>query len=298
MPDQPNPNPAAQGGEASDQEQQGQDQPTQQQQQAQSNFDSLMAKKGWKSNDDVAKSYTELEQTYGKSHSAMDKVRKQLEAYGYSVDENGAISTGGQPQGQPAQIPGQSVQIPGQYQQPQQQPYQQGVPPEPIYDPYTGQQLTDPVDIQLAQMPPSQRTGVVVNAIINQREGFQRDAFTAEQEILSDPKAKGFEDDVRKAMMQVPLHLRAKKESWEDALLRVKGARYEEGIKNAGGQAVDGFVNKGETQPIPGAGAGGAGDAAKLTADQEAQYAYYKEHYPNMFKDKKHFLSRTKSTGA
>lgn len=281
MTEQPNPNPEPQGGAA-----QPQGTPSEPAPQP-SDYDNLMQKKGFADNNALAKSYGEAESTLGRTQSAQSTTKAQLEKYGYSLDDKGNVVTqNGQPI--PAQQGGQ------QQPYPQQQPDTQ----EAFYDPYTNQQLTDPVDIQLAKLPPSQRISAVVNVMAQQREKMQGQSFDNEQEILNAPEAKGFENDVRSVMARLPLETRSKKESWSDALLKVKGAKYDEAMKNAGNQGVDEFINKAGVQPIPAAGAGaGAAGNVKLTAEQEASFAYYKQNQPGMFRDKAHFLSRTKPSG-
>ena len=260
---------------------------------APSEFDTLMSQKGFKSNDDVAKSYREAESTLHRTQNTFSTVKQQLESHGYTVDDKGnIISDPNQqsPYGQPNQ------QLPGQtYQQDQYNQYgnQQQ---EPIYDPYTGQQITNQIDAQLAQMPLSQRMAFVYNAMADQREKQQRDSFNAEQEVLSSEGAKGFEDDVRRVMQQVPLAQRTKKESWKDALLKVKGMKYDDAIRNASQQGVDNFLNKEGIQSIP-AGQGTGEGSVKLTAQQEQTYKWYQDNHPGMFKDRKHFASRLSSTG-
>jgi len=253
-------------------------------------FDELMAKKGFKSNDDVAKSYQEAESTLNRTQNVFNTTKQQLEAAGYTVDEKGNITAA--PQGQP------TVQ-PQPTQQPYQQPYQQ-MPQgyqqpqvDPVYDPYTGNMLTDPVDIQLAQLPPSQRIGAVVNLMTEQREQQSRQAFDAEQEVLNKPEAKGFEDDVRRVMTQVPLANRTKKESWEDALLKVKGMKYDDALKSAGQQGVEEFLNKDQHQQIP-AGQGQTTGSVQLSPEEEKSYQWYAQNQPGMFKDRKHFAQRSR----
>ena|SRR3990167_1188437 len=243
-------------------------------------YDTLIQKKGFKSNDDVARSYEEVERSYGKSKTSYDTTKKQLEQHGYSLDDNGNIIQVN-PNAQPPVRDNQYQQ----YGQPN-QPYQQQQ--ETIYDPYTGQVISNPIDMQLAQLPLSQRTAVVVNAIIAQRDQFTTAANGFASEVLSKPEAKGFEEDVRKVMAQMPIEQRAKKESWEDALLRVKGMKYDEAMKNAGRQGVDNFLNKQNSQQIP--GAPGAGDNVKLTEEQETTFKWYQQNKPGMFKDKAHFV--------
>jgi len=96
-------------------------------------------------------------------------------------------------------------------------------------------------------------------------------------------------------MRSLPLAQRADKKSWEDALLRVKGMRYDQAIKNAGQQGVDQFLNK-EGLQVP-AGSGGEGSATTLTPDQEQVFRYYQQNMPGMFKDKSHFLKATRPDG-
>ena len=258
---------------------------------APSAYDTLVAKKGWKSNDDVAKSYEEAEASLGRSQSAYNTTNHQLGPHGYTLDEKGNVVTM-----QPGALPQDPNQIQPGVPQPGQQQY--GQPQgDPVYDPYTGQQITNPVDMQLAQMPLSQRSAVIFNAMADQREKQQSDAFTAENEVLNDPGAKGFENDVRKVMMQVPLASRIKKESWQDALLKVKGIKYDEALKSAGGQAVNDFLNKDQFQTIP-SGPGAGDGTVRLNSEQEANFQWYQKNRPDMFKDRAHFLKRsTQTTG-
>ena len=250
---------------------------------AQSIYKDLQVKKGFKSEEDLAKSYIEAEQSLGKHQNLNNKVKQQLESAGYTIDDEGNVKPVGQPSGQPLTQPGGQ---PGGY---------PGQPVEQIYDPYTGQIITDPIAIQLARMPLGMREATVVNAIIEQREKQQIGSYQAEAEVLSTPEAKGFEDDVRNVMRQVPLAQRANKQSWQDALLRVKGMRYDQAVKNAGQQGVEAFLNK-EGIQIP-EGSGGQQGVATLTAEQEQVYRYYQQNYPGMFKDKAAFLRANSPTG-
>ena len=249
----------------------------------QSDFDKLLADKGLKSPDEMASLYRKNESEYNRHKNIFETSKKQLEQHGYTYDEQGNV-----------------IQIQADVQQSNQQPYQQQQPynqqqTDPIYDPYTGQQLTNPIDIQLAQMSPSQRMGVYFNVLTEEREKQQRDAYVAENEVLSNSSAKGFEDDVRKVMMQIPLANRAKKGFWQDALLRVKGQRYDDAIKNAGADGVQQFINKENIQSIP--GSGGKEGTAKLSSDQEQSFQYYQKNHPGMFKDRAHFMKRLQPTG-
>lgn len=266
-------------------------------------YTDLKTKKGWKSDDDVAHSYMESEKELSRRQTKLDNAKKQLEAQGVTLDEQGnivSLGAGGMHpgQGQPPYQPpqgGYPNQGGGGY-PPSQYPPQQG---QEIYDPYTGQVLTNPLDVQLAGLPLSQRMGVVVNAMMEQREKHQGAAFANEQEIINTPEAKGFEDDLRKVMMSVPLADRANKEKWKDALLRVKGARYEQDKKNWGQQSVDMHINKANAQNLPGAGAGGAGaGGVQLSPQQESAYQMYARNHPGMFKDRADFLqSAISNTG-
>lgn len=242
-------------------------------------FDSFVQKKGFKDNDAIAKSYEEIEASYHRNTNTMNSVKQQLESAGYAMDDKGVITQTGQPA----------------YQQ-LQQPYQSGQgQPEPIYDPYTGQQITNPLDAQLAAMPLSQRMGVVYNAMADQREKQTAASFAAEQKVLNTPEAKGFEQDVRNVMMQVPLANRSTDDAWEKALFEVKGRRYDSDRKNWGKQGVDDFINKEGAQGLPGAGGGGV--SVKLTPEQEKTYKWYQDTRPEMFKDKAHFLKACSPTG-
>jgi len=254
----------------------GQAQPAQQP----SIYKDLQTKKGFKDEEALAKSYVEAEQSLGKHQNITNKVKQQLENAGYTVDDEGNIKQAGQPAGYPPTGYPQ-----GGY----------GQPAETVYDPYTGQAITDPIALQLARMPVGQREMFIFTALREQERKQESASFQADQEVLSKPEAKGFEDDVRKVMQQLPLQQRTNKQSWEDALLRVKGMRYDTAMKNAGQQGVDQFLNKEGIQTPEGAvgAAGGAG----LNTDQEQTYQWYAKNRPGLFKDRKHFASMTSPTG-
>jgi len=275
MTEQPNLNPEnQQGDEASSQEEQPQ------QQQQPSAYQDLKQKKGFKSDDDVAKSYTEAEGELSRRGTVLDSVKQQLEAGGYEMDEKGQIKQKAA-EGYP----------PHQQQQQQQQQ-------EPVYDPYTGVPITDPITLQLLKLPPGQREAFIFNAMADQREKQSSSAFTNDQEILSRPEAKGFESDVRKVVMQMPLAQRADKKTWEDALLRVKGARYDTDKKNFGQTGVEEFINKEGAQLPAGQGGGaGADGGVRLTKEQEDQFQFYSKNHPGMFKNRAHFASRLNPEG-
>lgn len=249
-------------------------------------METLKQKKGWKSNDEVVKFAEEAEKSFSREQNRTNKVKQQLEGAGYTIDDEGNVK----PISQPAGIPGYPPQgQPGGY-PPQGQP-----PVEVVYDPYTGQPITDPIALQLIRLPPGHREAVVFNALLEQREKQQTAGYQVEAEVLSKPEAKGFENDVKAVMQQLPLAQRADKKQWEDALLRVKGMRYDQAVKNAGGQAIEGFINK-EGIQVP-VGTGGEGGGVTLDAEQEQIYRYYQQNHPGMFKDKVHFLRATLPAG-
>jgi hypothetical protein len=240
-------------------------------------YKDLQTKKGFKSEEDLAKSYVESEQALGRHQNITDKVKRQLENAGYTVDEEGNIKP----------ISSSSAMMP---------PVAAGqMLPETIYDPYTGSPITDPVALQLARMPIGHREMFIVNAMLEQREKLNFASVQADSEILSKPEAKGFEEDVRKVMQQLPLAQRADKKSWEDALLRVKGMRYDAAMKNAGEQWINEFINKERIQRPAGSG-GGAGGTT-LNSEQEATYQWYAKNQPGLFKDRAHFLKATLPDG-
>ena len=136
----------------------------------------------------------------------------------------------------------------------------------------------------------------MANAIVETREKWGRDSYTAETETLSSPGAKGFEKDVKNVMMSLPLEKRAHKQNWEDALLRVKGMRYEESMRNKGEQAVGEYINKESVQGLPGSGAGSAGaGGVKLDSAEETGFKWYEQNRPGMFKDRAHYARRMRS---
>ena len=242
---------------------------------APSKYETLAQKKGFKSQEDLAGSYENLEQEHSRKTNIVDKAKKQLEAAGYTLNDDGTIEQAGQPAGAPAYPP---------------QGYPQGQPQgEVIYDPYTGQQITDPVALQLARMPLGQREYVVANAIAEQRERQQSAAYQADSEILTKPEAKGFEDDVRKAMLQKPLALRADKNEWSRTLYEIKGKRYDTDSKNWRSQGAEDFINK---EGIQGVGGQPNVDTSgvQLSTEQEQQYRSYQKMQPGVFKTRAEFL--------
>lgn len=238
-------------------------------------FDSFVQKKGFKDNDAIAKSYEEIEASHHRSTNTINSVKQQLESAGYAMDDKGVITQTGQPAYQPPQ-----------------QPYQQEV--EPVYDPYTGKAITDPIALQLAQMPVGQREAFIFNAMADQREKLTSASFKAEQEVINSPVAKGFEQDVKNAMMQIPLAQRANKETWEKVLFEVKGKRYDTDRQNWGKQGIDDFINKEGVQGLP--ASSGSGVSVKLTPEQETTYKWYQDNQPGMFQDKAHFLKANSPT--
>lgn len=266
-------------------------------------YGSFKQKKGFKDDAAVVKSYEDSEAGMHRAQNVIDTAKKQLEAAGYALDDKGSIS----------QIGGEGVPqepAPAGYQQGYQQPQvpqtqapqgQQGqfndAYGNPVYDPYTGQAITNQVDYQLSQMPISQRIGFVVNALSQQKDQHQSMSNAAEAELMASPEVKGFEEDIKKVMNQVPLAQRANKQIWNDALLRVKGARYDNDRKNWGNQGVDEFVNKETNQGLPGIKSGTGSGGGRLTQEQESTYKYYQQNHPGMFKDRAHFLKRTNPGG-
>lgn len=295
MPDNSNPNPEEnQGGDGAQNQGAPQGQPQE------NVYDTFKQKKGFKDDAAVVKSYEDSEAGMHRAQNVNDTTKKQLEAAGYTIDEKGNVSQiatqGGQsvvpqaPQGQPTYPQGQPAvgQPQGQF---------NDAYGNPVYDPYTGQPINNQIDYQLSQMPISQRMGFVFNALSQQKDQQQAASNASESEVLASPEAKGFEEDIKKVMLQVPLAQRANKQAWSDALLKVKGARYDVDRKNWGNQGVDDFVNKESNQSIPGAGSGAGSGGAKLTPEQETTYQYYQKNHPGMFKDRAHFLKRNSNTG-
>lgn len=248
-------------------------------------IDAFVAKKGIKSLDDVPKMYEDTEASLHRTNQKLQTLKQQVEQNSQgsmTVDDNGNLiqSPGFQPQqGQP-------------YGQPQQgQPsYQPGYQQEQIYDPMLGTTINDPVLLQAARLPFGQRELFFANVALEVRENQQRQSYTAEQEVLNAPEAKGFENDVRSVMNQLPLQHRADKKQWQDALLRVKGIKFDEMRKSAGQEGVENFLNKQSIQSMPAQSGGQQG--AQLSQEQEQAYQWYVENQPGMFKDRQHFLSR------
>lgn len=240
-------------------------------------FQQLKEKKGFKSEEDLAGSYESLEQEHSRKTTVIDKTKKQLEAAGYTLNEDGTITPNAP--GQPA------YQQDSGYQPAGYQP--QG---EAVYDPYTGQVLSDPIAIQLARMPLGQREAFLFNAMQDQREKQQSASYQADAEILSKPEARGFEEDVRKAMLQKPLALRADKKEWHRTLLEIKGSRYDTDSKNWRAQGAEDFINK---EGIQGLGGQSNTDTSgvQLSPEQEQQYRFYQKTRPGTFQNRQEFLN-------
>jgi len=270
-----NPNPTPQGGQVPVEPQQP------------NPLEELKTKKGWKDEGAVAKSYTDLESTYGKTQNALNSAKQNLETQSqgmYSLDEKG---------GMVLTEKGQQYQQQQQY-QPQGQPQQQQ---DDIYDPYSGKAITDPATRQfLMQYGPGQREAVLFNAMADQREKQQTASFQNETEILGKDEAKGFEQDVKKVMMSLPVSQRANKEEWNRALLQVKGARYDQDKNNWSQQANDDLLNKMGNQGVPAAG-GTQGGGSSLPQGLEQQYQWYAKNRPGLFKSKEEFAKYTTPTG-
>ena len=249
-------------------------------------YEEVMKAKNFKSNDDFAKSYREAETELGRTKNVVNTVKTQVEQQSQgslTVDDKGnVIPRPGYvaPQGQP------------HYGQPN-QPYQ-APDDEVIYDPYTGKQITDPLQLQLAKMPTGQREAFIFNAMLEHRDQLQTQSFGIENEILGSAEAKGFEEDVKKEVAAVPLQYRANKKTWEDALLRVKGRKFDEMRKNAAAQGVNDFLNTQSNQGLPPAGGGGSG--SPLSPEMETSFQEYRRRFPNSkaANDRNVFLQYTK----
>jgi hypothetical protein len=246
-------------------------------------YEEVMKAKNFKSNDDFAKSYREAETELGRTKNVVNTVKTQVEQQSQgslTVDDKGNV------------IPKQG------YVAPQGQPhYQSPEEQEVIYDPYTGKQITDPLQLQLAKMPTGQREAFIFNAMLEHRDQLQTQSFGIESEILGSAEAKGFEEDVKKEVAAVPLQYRANKKTWEDALLRVKGRKFDEMRKNAASQGVNDFLNTQSNQGLPPAGGGGSG--SPLSPEMETSFQEYRRRFPNSkaANDRNVFLQFTKPDG-
>jgi len=253
-------------------------------------YEEIMKANSFTSNDELAKSYHESRQELGKTKNVITTVKTQVEQQSQgslTVDDKGnVIPKPGYtaPQAQP-----HYGQPHASYQPPQEQ--------ETIYDPYTGEILKDPIQVQLARMPLGQREVFIMNAMLEQREKQQAVSYNLENEVLGSPEAKGFEEDVKKVMSQVPLQHRANKQTWEDALLRVKGMKFDEMRKNAATQGVTDFLNTQSNQGLPPAGGGGSG--SPLSPEMETSFQEYRRRFPNSkaANDRNVFLQFTKPDG-
>lgn len=235
----------------------------------------------FKSPDDLAKSYKEVESSYSRTQNAFKTAKEQVESQtkgAMTMDDKGNLI-----QNTTYQVPATDTPAGGAY--------------DTVYDPYTGQAITNPIDLQLSKLPLHQRIGFVTQAVIQQNQKWENDSFQAESETLTSPEAKGFEEDVRKVMRTLQPQVRANKEAWKQALLQVKGARYDSDIRNKGTQAVDEFVEKAGVQNIGGGAATAPSGGGGLPPDQEKVYQYWKKADPGRFKDRAEF-TRFSSPGA
>lgn len=248
-------------------------------------IDEFVAKKKLKSVDDIPKIYEETEASFHRTNQALQSAKQDIETQTggqKTLDDKGKIIDN--PNFHPGFIPqGQ----PGQYQP--QGGYGQ---PETIYDAYSGAVITDPVTIQLIKNfpDPTQRQIAITNAVIMQNDKLQRDSYVSEQEVLNTPEAKGFENDVRSVMQALPLHQRADKKQWQDALLRVKGMKFDQMRQSAGQEGVENFLNKQGMQPLPEAPGGTGG--VRLSPEDEKSFQWYQANQPGMFRDRAHFAQR------
>lgn len=250
-------------------------------------IDEFVAKKKIKNIDDIPKLYEEQEASFHRANQKLQTLKQQVEQNSQgsmTVDDNGNLIQN--PSFQPPQgTPGYGYQPQGGYQQ-----NQPGSQQEQLYDPMLGTTINDPVLLQAARLPFGQRELFFANVALEVRENQQRQSYTIEQEVLNAPEAKGFENDVRSVMNQLPLQHRADKKQWQDALLRVKGIKFDEMRKNAGQEGVENFLSKQSIQSMPAQGGGQQG--AQLNQEQEQAYQWYVSNQPGMFKDRQHFLSR------
>jgi hypothetical protein len=283
MPD-PNPNPQGSQAGQSPQAQPGAQLPVVKP------IEEFVKKKGVKDINDIPKMYEDTEASFHREKQKLQTAKTEVEQQSQgqlTLDDNGKV----------IQNPGFQGVSYGQPQQPGYgQPNQQGQPgyqQEVVYDPYTGQPLTDPVAIQLSRMPLGAREVMITNAILEQREKQQQLSYSNDHEILNSPEAKGFETDVRNIMNALPLPMRADKKQWQDALLRVKGLQFDKMRQSAGQEGVENFLNKLNIQSLPETpGQGGT----RLSPDQQKQWDWYQTNQPEVFKgDVNKFLKRVSS---
>lgn len=255
-------------------------------------YEELKGKKGFKDDDSFAKSYTEMESVHGKTQNAFNKVKEQIETQSQgqaTLNEKGEVV---KRDGTPFEPTTPTTPT---------YPAASTTPTAPaegeeVYDEYTGRYVTDPIEKQLIKFPPYQRQAMIANAVYEQNEKMRQQSFGHEQAVINSPEAKGFEDDLRKVMNQLPIAQRANKKEWERGLLQVKGARYDQDKQNWGQKGVDQFINTQGAQGTEGAGGGGGG-GVKLTDEQEKIYKVYETDRPGMFKDRAHFLKSLQKDG-
>ena len=98
-------------------------------------------------------------------------------------------------------------------------------------------------------------------------------------------------------MMTQPIQSRAFAKSYENALLIVKGQKYNDAVRVAGEEAIKRMGEAGSANLNFGGGAPSTGgEGPKLTEEQEKVWAYYQKNQPNRFKDKAEFAKYSTPT--
>jgi len=260
-------------------------------------FTEIERTKGTRDPKAIAKMYLDEQKELSKRGTTIDKIKQQLQTLGATVDENGNIITGQGAPGTTTPTPGYTppiqtgapVGVP-----PVQPPYGQPAPTEDMYDAY-GTLVVDPVEKQILQQYPQstqlQRISYVTNLQIQQDRTNQQNSETNKSKTLARDEARGYEDDIKKVMAQVPIAQHTA-EAWERAMWEVRGRRASEDIKRASAKGVDDFLNKDSLQNIPATGATQS-DKTKLSPEDEAKFRSHQKLHANdgyAFKDRADFL--------
>lgn len=271
-----NPNPEQQGGAAPAQVINGI--PAPQPQGQLSKFDELKQKKGFKDNDSIAKSYEEVEVSFGKVNSKLDNIKKNLETQGYTVDDNGNI-----------------VQL-NQNQQGQQNFNQPGAEQnfDTVYDPYTNQPIS-PQLLAIARLPFGQREMAFAQFALDQREQMAVKADEVAEEVLSKIEDKTLVSEVKKIVSKIPMQYRVNKQVWEDAILKAKGTRYDREKELWQKQGEEGLINKLNLGSIPSAAVDSSSGQLRATPEEISTFKQYQQNQPGMFKDLNEFIQYSRN---
>lgn len=210
-------------------------------------YKDLATKKGFKSEDDFAKSYESLETTHRQKESVWNKNKELLAQYGVQMDEAGNI------------IPDQS----------QGQP-QQGAP-------VAGQDPFAPINEQFFINPTQVAMGLTQQMIQQWEKDSAKANQTKEDFFKANEEAAGFRAEIEALAMSRPVGDRTKADTWQNALLVVKGRHYNDAVRVAKEEALRHLQETGAVVSAGGAPPSGAsGGQTQTTPALEAEWNQYR----------------------